>query len=93
MLDRHIGRRDQHRLRMRQHVETVFPAILPHACRSDTAKGHGLHEQADGDLINRAAAEEYFADEAIWLRLKIKAASGRGAAEILPRPRRAFGRS
>ena len=65
MIDRHIRRRDEHRLGVGQHVEAVLSVVMAHAGRSDAAERHRLHEQVDIDLIDRAAAEGQFADEAI----------------------------
>ena len=65
MIDRNIGRRDEHRLGMGQHVEAILPIIVAHAGLSDAAEGHRLHEQVDVDLIDCAAAEREFADKAI----------------------------
>ena len=40
VLDSHIRWRDQHRLRMGQHVVAILPVVVPHACRSNASEGH-----------------------------------------------------
>ena len=77
MVDRNIRRRDEQRLGVRQHVEAIFPIVVPHAGRSDTPKRHRLHKQVDVDLIYRAAAEAQFASKAINRALTVAKNKGR----------------
>jgi hypothetical protein len=65
VLDRDIGRRDQHRLRVSQHVKRVLPVVVAHTDYSDTTKGHALDSQVDVNLIDRTATEPEFANKAI----------------------------
>src|SRR5262245_49405448 len=57
MINGNVRWRDEHRLGVRQHVEAIFPVVVPHTCRPDTAERHRLHEQVDVDLVDRATAE------------------------------------
>ena len=43
----------------------VLTVVVAHARRPDAPERHGLHEQVDVGLVDRAAAEGQFADEAI----------------------------
>jgi hypothetical protein len=65
MIDRDIRGRDEHRLGVRHHVEAMFPIVVAHARRPDPTERHGLDEQMDIDLVDRAAAERQLTDEAV----------------------------
>src|SRR5580704_4077139 len=87
MIDGHIGRRDEHRLGMGQHVEAGLPVVMPHPRRPHAPEWHRFHVQVDVYLVDCAAAEREFADEAIDRALAAAEDEGRqrsrGAA-ILP---------
>ena len=65
MIDRNVRRGDEHRLRVRQHIEAVFPVVMAHSGWVNATERHRLHEQMDVDLVDRATAEGQFADEAV----------------------------
>ena len=65
MIDRDIGRRDQHRLRVRQLLEAVLSIVVTHPGRSNASKGHRVDEKVDVDLIYRASAEGELAGKSI----------------------------
>src|SRR5258705_13181850 len=50
VFDSNVRWGDEHRLRMRQHVEAVFPVVVPHTGRPDTTQRHCLDKLMDGDL-------------------------------------------
>jgi hypothetical protein len=69
MVDGDVGRRDQHRLGVGEHVVSIPAIIVAYTDGRDTAKGHRLDEQVDVGLVDRAATERKLTDEAIDRRL------------------------
>ena len=65
MLDRDVGRRDQHRLGVGERVEAVFSVVVAHPGGPGAAERHGLDEQVNVDQIHAAAAEGQLADEPV----------------------------
>lgn len=51
VIDRYIGRRDQHRLSMRQRTEAICPVVVSHAGRRTAAEGQFADEAIDRLLL------------------------------------------
>ena len=65
VLDRDVGRRDQHRLGVGERVEAIFSVVVAHPGRPRAAERHGLDEQVNVDQVHPPAAEIQFADEPV----------------------------
>src|ERR1700683_4067201 len=65
MFDRHVRRRDQHRLSVREGIESVFAVVMASAGWTAAAERHRLDEQVDVHQVHPAAPVGQLADEAI----------------------------
>src|SRR5215467_13428194 len=65
VLDSHIRWRDQHRLRMGQHVVAILPVVVPHACWSNASERHRLNKEVNIDHIYGTASKGELANEFI----------------------------
>jgi hypothetical protein len=65
VVDRNVGRRDQHRFGVRERVEAVLSVVMAHAGRPGAAERHSLDEQVDVDQVHPTPAEGQLADEAV----------------------------
>jgi hypothetical protein len=65
MIDGNVWRGDEHRLGMRERIETVFAVVVPDAGGSGAPEGHGLDKQVNIHEVHPASAEGELADEPI----------------------------
>src|SRR5271163_4210549 len=69
VLDGDIGRRDQHRLGVRELLEAVPAVVVAYSCRADSAEGHRLDEEVDVRHVDAAAPVGKLPDEPVDRRL------------------------
>src|ERR1700722_4437329 len=65
MLDGHIGRGDENRLRMRESVEAGLSIVVSDARESDAAERHGFDEKAYVHLVDCTATERQTREEGV----------------------------
>src|SRR5271154_1330048 len=65
MFDCHVRRRDENRFRMRERVKTGLTVVMADAGESDASERHGLDEEVNVDLVDRAAAEGQAREEVV----------------------------
>jgi hypothetical protein len=65
MVNRDIGRRDQHRLGVSERVEAILAVVVAHPSGSGAAERHGLNEQVNVHHVDPAPAVRQLADEPI----------------------------
>src|SRR5260221_863340 len=65
MVDRDVGRGDQHGLSVTECIEPVFSVVMAHPGGSCATEGHRLNKQGNVHKVHRATAVGEFADETV----------------------------
>jgi hypothetical protein len=63
MFDRDVGRGDQHRLRVREGIEAVFPVVMAHPGGAGATERHGLDEQMNIHQVRGASTKGQLATD------------------------------